>query len=77
MSAAKTAVSKPSPRNITPSIDQVPQKPLTPRRGLLLLCVVVFSLWVAAMIVMYFKTVYPHRHGSATPAAETSESLPH
>jgi hypothetical protein len=39
-----------------------PVRPLTPRPRLLLGLVIILALWIAAMIVMYFKTVYPHRH---------------
>jgi hypothetical protein len=47
--------------------------PLKPRRGLLVVSSVVFSLWVVAMIVMYVTTVYPHRHPKNASTVSTTE----
>jgi hypothetical protein len=41
--------------------------PLTPRPRLLALLAVVFAVWMAFLVYLYFKTVYPHR--SAAPRA--------
>jgi len=44
--------------------------PLRPRKGLLIALSVLFALWFAFLLGLYFKTVYPHRHpGNANPAA--------
>ena len=44
--------------------------PLKPRKGLLIALSVLFALWFAFLLGLYFRTVYPHRHpGNATPAA--------
>jgi hypothetical protein len=44
--------------------------PLKPRRGLLIALSVLFALWFAFLLGVYFKTVYPHRHPATThPAA--------
>ena len=37
--------------------------PLKPHRGLFILLCVVLAVWVGVLLVMYFKTVYPERHG--------------
>jgi hypothetical protein len=33
-----------------------------------------FLIWVSVLLIMYFKTVYPHRH-PARPATESSVIL--
>jgi hypothetical protein len=35
-------------------------KPFKPRRKLFAVLMIVFALWVAALVVMYFTTVYPN-----------------
>ncbi len=37
------------------------------RRILLIVASVIFAIWVAMMIVMYFGTVYPHRYPATSP----------
>ena len=37
-------------------------KPLKPRRSLFVVLMIVFALWVAGLLAMYFTTVYPDRH---------------
>ena len=45
-------------------------QPLQPRRKLFGALMALFALWVAALVVMYFTTVYPNRTTpSETPAA--------
>ncbi len=46
--------------------------PPEPRRKLLVWTSVVFGVWVVCLLVMYFTTVYPERHGShhVTPASQ-------
>jgi uncharacterized protein involved in exopolysaccharide biosynthesis len=60
-----------------PAADRAPasapptnETPIKPRRGLLIVLSIVLALWIAAMVVMYFTTVYPQRHPSH--AATTS-----
>jgi hypothetical protein len=44
--------------------------PLKPRKGLLIALGVLFALWFAFLLGLYFKTVYPHQHpGHTNPAA--------
>src|SRR5581483_8063993 len=45
--------------------------PLRPQRKLYAIAWVVFLLWVAFLLALYFKTVYPLRHGpqAAQPSA--------
>jgi hypothetical protein len=35
--------------------------PLTPRPKLFVFLVIVFAAWMAFLVFLYFKTVYPHR----------------
>ena len=58
---AKQAASIPSPQ------------PLKPRPRLLLVLSIIFALWVAGLLAMYFKTVYPYRHDSTRNAPETDK----
>ena len=34
---------------------------------LLIVSSITFGLWIAAMLLMYFKTVYPQRHPATKP----------
>jgi hypothetical protein len=43
-----------------------PTSPTARARGLLILSVLAFVLWTLALIAMYCKTVYPHRHPTRT-----------
>ena len=36
-------------------------KPFKPQRKLFVVLMIVFGLWVAALVAMYFGTVYPER----------------
>jgi hypothetical protein len=38
-------------------------------RRLLVAFSVLFAIWIAAMIAMYAKTVYPQRHPASVPSA--------
>ena len=44
--------------------------PLTPRPKLLALLAVLFAVWMAFLVYLYFKTVYPHR--SAAPRGDVT-----
>jgi hypothetical protein len=47
---------------------------MKPRRGLLIVMSIAFAVWVAAMLAMYFTTVYPERHPSkSTTSASISK----
>jgi hypothetical protein len=48
--------------------------PLQPRPRMLVVLSVVFVLWVAFLLTMYFTTVYPHRQIEARPSA-TAQAL--
>lgn len=41
---------------------------LKPRPKLLLIVSILFALWVILLLIMYFATIYSHRHGSSLPA---------
>jgi hypothetical protein len=38
------------------------QKPLRPRPRLFVTLCVIFALWMAGLIILYFISVYPRRH---------------
>lgn len=56
-----------SSANQKPSASAAPD-PLKPRPRLLMVLSIVFVLWVAFLLTMYFTTVYPHRYIEARPA---------
>lgn len=41
---------------------KVPVSPLRPRPRLFAILCVIFALWIAALLILYFITVYPRRH---------------
>jgi hypothetical protein len=45
-----------------------PYKPLKPRPRLFVFLCIVYAVWMIALLVLYFKTVYPRRHPAAAPA---------
>jgi len=47
-------------------------RPFRPRRALFVLLMIVFVLWVAGLLTMYFTTVYPSRV-SPLPVTERLE----
>ena len=50
-------------------------QPFTPQRKLFVVLMIVFALWVAALVVMYFATVYPNSDvPSRAPASDPRES---
>lgn len=49
--------------------------PMKPRRGLLVITSILFGLWVAALIAMYFGTVYRQRH-SPMPTNASTPAVP-
>lgn len=46
-----------------PSGGVAPARPLRPRRRLFIGLMILLLIWVAILLVMYFATVYPQRHG--------------
>ena len=42
--------------------------PLTPRPKVFAVLLIVFAVWMAFLVFLYFKTVYPHR--STAPKSE-------
>ena len=46
-----------------------PPRPITyttalkPQRKALIILSILFALWVAVLLTLYFTTIYPHRHG--------------
>ena len=49
------------------------ETPIKPRRGLLIVLSILLALWIAAMVVMYFTTVYPQRHPSHSATTSTAQ----
>ncbi|MGD1277533.1 MAG: hypothetical protein ABR964_09945 [Tepidisphaeraceae bacterium] len=49
--------------------------PPKPRRGWFAALCVLFALWMAVLLAMYYKSVYPLRHPSP-PAASPAASSP-
>ena len=53
-----------------------PADPLKPRPRMLVVLAIVFVLWLAFLLTMYFTTVYPHRHIESRPTATaTAQAL--
>jgi uncharacterized protein involved in exopolysaccharide biosynthesis len=52
--------------------EAAPPTPIKPRRGLLIAMSVIFGVWVAFMLAMYFTTVYPQRHAAKPTTAIAS-----
>ena len=48
--------------------------PLKPRPRMLVILAIVFALWLAFLLTMYFTTVYPHRHIESRPSV-TAQAL--
>jgi hypothetical protein len=48
--------------------------PLKPRKGLLIALSVLFALWFAFLLGLYFKSVYPQRHPSHPNPAATRQA---
>ncbi len=67
--AAPPAGSAPAPDKESPA-QAFPPRPLKPRPKLLALLAVVFSLWVAFLVALYFRTIYPRRLTSPRPDAK-------
>ena len=69
---AATAAAEPAAHPHAP-----PQMAPRWRRAVMGVLWVVFALWVAGLVAMYFETVYPHRHPKGgTPPAAVGPSLP-
>ena len=59
------AKSSPEPKQTqTPPPEPRLARPFTPRRRMAKVLAVVYALWLAGLLVMYFTTVYPARHPS-------------
>ena len=61
---------KPSPEPAAPV--PTPARPLKPRPVLLAVMSVLFALWMAFLVVLYFKTSHPRR--STAPTSVLSQS---
>jgi len=65
--AGKNARTEPSRRGSAanrPSGGLAPAGPLRPRRRLFIGLMILLLIWVVILLVMYFTTVYLHRHGA-------------
>jgi hypothetical protein len=49
-------------------------RPFKAQRGWFITLCVVFLIWVAFLVAMYFKTVYPQRHHALPPPPGVPES---
>ena len=51
---------------------EIQTPPMAPKKRRLTMAVlwVTFALWVAALLAMYFVTVYPQRHHGAAPSTQ-------
>lgn len=45
-------------------------RPLKPRRQLFVILLIVFAIWLAGLLTLYFAKVYPMRHPSSAPASD-------
>ena len=65
---------RPNPPQPKPPVDAaratVQPKPFTPQRKIFVVLMIVFALWVAALVVMYFATVYPSQEKPPIPERE-------
>ena len=49
--------------------------PFKPRRKLFVVLMIVFALWVAALLVMYFTSVYPNRENAPLAPSSSGREL--
>ena len=59
-------LAKPAEKKVAPVV-----VPFKPRRKLFVALMALLAIWSAALLVMYFKTVYPHRTVEPKPASKT------
>jgi hypothetical protein len=64
----------PSSAPAIPSAPSPAVQPFKPRPVLFAVLMLLFLIWVSVLLIMYFKTVYPHRH-PARPATDPSVIL--
>jgi len=62
---------KKSPQN-DPSKPPPPLPPLKPQKKLMIALAIALAIWVAWLIALYVRTVYPVRHGTR-PTSEPHE----
>lgn len=56
--------------------DASPSQPFTKRaRRLLIIFSIAMTLWIGAMLLMYFLTVYPQRHNHPSTAIDSAQSV--
>ena len=60
-----------APRPSNANTNSPQPSPLKPRPKLLIGLSVVFVLWIAFLLTMYFTTVYPHRYIEVRPDSDT------
>jgi hypothetical protein len=65
----------PAPVPVRPKRNDPYVRPFKAQRGWVITLCVVFLIWGAFLVAMYFKTVYPQRHhASPPPPPAASES---
>lgn len=65
-----TSVPRDSDQRDEQTVEFLP--PLKPRPRLVIALAVVFALWIAFLLVLYFVTIFPHRH-ERRPVTQPSE----
>ena len=66
-----------APKGSAPaSLPQPPCQPLKPRPKLFAALMLIFAVWLGALLTLYFKTVYPERHPSAAATRPGASALP-
>jgi hypothetical protein len=50
-------------------VELEPARPLKPQGKLFAVLLVVFAIWLGALLTLYFSRVYPLRHPASAPVA--------
>ena len=67
---SKPVAAKPKNPPVAKSVPvEPPVEPLKPRKGLFAVLLILFLLWVGALVFLWWKTVYPMRHPAQQPAS--------
>lgn len=74
MSKQQKGKSKPEPTPVAPTAQCAPL--LKPHPKLFAAIMVIFAIWLGVLLTLYFKTVYPERHPSATATRPGASALP-
>ena len=75
MSKQQKGKSRPEPAPAPPAAAQCAPL-LKPHPRLFAAIMVTFAIWLGVLLTLYFKTVYPERHPSATATRPGASALP-